>query len=217
MDEKRICFIMCTNNDLYTEESIFYINQLIVPEGYTVEILTIKDAKSMTSGYNAAMNQSNAKYKVYLHQDVFIINPNFIQDFLNVFSKDKQIGMIGMIGSPNLPENGIMWEGKRCGSVYDCHVREITLIRPYDEMTMVTVIDGLLMITQYDIPWRDDLFDKWDFYDCSQSMEFWQHGYKVVVPKIGDPWCVHDCGYLNFNNYETERRKFVKEYLEKYI
>ena len=26
-------------------------------------------------------------------------------------------------------------------------------------------VDGLLMATQYDIPWREDLFDGWDFYD----------------------------------------------------
>ena len=74
-------------------------------------------------------------------------------------------------------------------------------------------IDGFLMATQYDIPWREDLFDKWDFYDASQSMEFIRHGYKVVIPKMEEPWCLHDCGYLNMDHYEEEREKYVKEYL----
>ena len=216
MNEKEVCFIICTNDELYMEECIYYINQLEVPEGFSVNVLTVTDAKSMTSGYNEAMNYSNAKYKVYLHQDVFIVNHYFIRDFLNIFQSDEGIGMIGMIGSPELPEDGIMWHGWRCGALYDCHVHETTEVCSYGEGIMsVAAIDGLMMITQYDIPWREDLFDKWDFYDASQSMEFRRCGYKVAVPRMKEPWCIHDCGYLSMKDYQTEREKFVKEYLRK--
>ena len=27
------------------------------------------------------------------------------------------------------------------------------------------VLDGLLMVTQYDLPWREDLFQGWDLYN----------------------------------------------------
>lgn len=76
----------------------------------------------------------------------------------------------------------------------------------------VEAIDGLLMATQYDIPWREDLFDKWDFYDVSQTQEFIRKGYKVVVPNTGKPWVIHDDGFVNLKNYYEERKKFVKEY-----
>ena len=215
MTEKEMSFIMCVNNDVFAEECIYYINQLIIPENYSIDILTVTDAKSMTAGYNEAMKCSKAKYKVYMHQDVFIINPYFIRDVLDVFQQDAQIGMIGMIGSPRLPESGIMWREERVGTVYDCHVDEVFSL-PYSCQKPVEVMaaDGLMLITQYDIPWREDLFDKWDFYDCSQSMEFRRHGYKVVVPGLKEPWVVHDDGYLNFMNFERERKKFVREYLE---
>lgn len=36
----------------------------------------------------------------------------------------------------------------------------------------VDAVDGLLMMTQYDLPWRDDLFSDFDFYDVSQAFEF---------------------------------------------
>lgn len=75
-------------------------------------------------------------------------------------------------------------------------------------------IDGFIMITQYDIAWREDIFDHWDFYDCSQSMEFIRKGYKVVVPAMQKPWCVHDCGFVNLAGYEEERLKFLKEYID---
>ena len=223
MDEHRICkqkvcFIICSNDELYTAECIYYINHLLIPEGYQIEVLTVEDAKSMTSGYNEAMQCSNAKYKVYLHQDTFIINSNFISDFIKIFQYNEQIGMIGNIGVIRLPDSGIMWEADRYGMLYDHHIFETvflsnqTVAERDTGYLEVEAIDGFLMITQYDIPWREDLFDKWDFYDCSQSQEFIRHGYKVVIPKMDKPWCVHDCGVNNFERYEEERQKFLREY-----
>ncbi len=66
------------------------------------------------------------------------------------------------------------------------------------------------MATQYDILWREDIFDKWDFYDASQCMEFIKRGYRIVVPKQVKPWCVHDCGILNLKDYDNEKEKFSR-------
>lgn len=115
VNDKEVCFIICSNDQLYTEECLYYIAHLHVPDGYQINVLTIEDAGSMTAGYNEGMCASDAKYKVYLHQDVFIINRNFIQDFLDVFEQDEKIGMIGMVGASRLSTSGIMWEGARQG------------------------------------------------------------------------------------------------------
>ena len=215
VNEKKVCFVICSSDQLYTEECLHYIYHLNVPEGYQIEVLTVEDAKSMASGYNEGMQASNAKYKVYLHQDTFIINRDFIRDFLDVFKKDEQIGMIGMIGSPELPDSGVMWAGKRCGAVYLPGYLGDNLFRPGGNgLTEVEAIDGLLMITQYDIPWRADIFDKWDFYDCSQSQEFMRRGYKVVVPALSEPWCMHDSALSLMSAYDGERQKFLQEYFQ---
>ena len=213
INEKAVCFIICSNDDLYTEECIYYIAHLYVPEGYHVDVLTIQDAVSMTAGYNEGMNASDAKYKVYLHQDVFIINRDFIQDIIDIFTKDESIGMIGMVGAQKLPDSGIMWEKERCGAFYGWTIFETRNFHLSEEkLTEVEVADGFLMATQYDISWREDLFDKWDFYDCSQCKEFARQGYKVVVPAQEEPWCIHDGGMANLKNYDGERQKFIKEY-----
>ena len=212
-----ICFIICTNNRLYAEECIYYINRLIVPKDCQIDILTVEEAHSLTSGYNEAMQYSHAKYKVYLHHDTFIIYPDFIQNCLNLFRNNPQIGMIGNVGVKKMPSSGVMWDTDRYGMLYEQHIYETELLMnaispelPYLE---VEAIDGFLMVTQYDIPWREDLFTRWDFYDCSQSMEFIRKGYQVAVPNMKRPWCVHDCGFINLKDYDEERIKFVKEYL----
>ena len=95
MNEKKIAFITCVNNELEYAETLYYIERLVVPEGYETNIIAVREAPSMTAGYNAAMQSSDAKYKVYLHQDTFIINQNFIIEMLQIFRENEQIGMLG--------------------------------------------------------------------------------------------------------------------------
>ena len=205
---------MCTNNDRCVEESLYYINRLDIPEGYNIDCITVRDALSMTAGYNAAMKAADAKYKIYMHQDVLIIQKDFLFRILKIF-EDKDIGMIGMVGARKIPENAIMWYGDRVGKIYRCNIYDMTeniIGNMDDELTQVQAIDGLLMATQYDVPWREDIFDGWDFYDVSQSFEFMRAGYKIVVPKMERPWCLHDDDLLNYRNYFNYRRLFLKEY-----
>ena len=70
----------------------------------------------------------------------------------------------------------------------------------------------MIMITQYDIKWREDIFDGFDFYDVSQSAEFQMKGYKIGVPHQKSVWCSHVCGYSKLTNYEKYRKKFCDEY-----
>ena len=103
LDANKICFITCVNDEAQFENFCMAgLRRLVVPDGMSVEVLTVDDAPSMTAGYEKARISSDAKYKVYLHQDVEIVNPNFIEDLLSVFFRDKSIGMVGMIGVSRL-------------------------------------------------------------------------------------------------------------------
>jgi hypothetical protein len=196
---------------MYEEECLHYINRLRVPEGYEIEQLSVWEAESMAAGYNEAMRASDAKYKVYLHQDVFLTNKNFISDLLAIF-EDEAIGMVGMVGSPKMPKNCVMWSGDRVGYIHGESGSSLIGIcsKPYSE---VEAVDGLLMATQADIPWRDDLFKGWDFYDVSQSSEFRRKGYKVVVPYMEEPWCLHDDAGVKLENYFKWKDVYQKEYM----
>lgn len=215
MNEYKFCFIICYNDDLFLSESIAYINALHIPDGFSIDILSVKNAPGMTAGYQYAMTHSDAKYKIYLHQDVFIINTDFLVNILDIFRLDSSIGMIGLVGSMQMPASGVMWEGERCGSCRLNFVVQESIFfftpspKPYTE---VEAIDGLLMATCQDIPWRTDLFKGWDFYDISQSQEFRRAGYKIVVPFQDNPWVIHDEDILNLANYNTWREIYLKEY-----
>lgn len=219
MNQHKIAFIICANNALYYDECVRYINDLNIPEGLCTDIICIQEADSMTQGYNAGMQASDAKYKVYLHQDTFILNRNFIKDMLQVFSSDISIGLLGVLGIPQLPSDVNCHLCKKVGNIikYDGHTimdTDFLLQRQDQNWQEVEAIDGLLMATQYDIPWREDFLDGWDFYDISQSLEMKRHGYKVVVPYQKETWCYHNCGCPNLQKYDYYRKKMLLEYPE---
>lgn len=220
MNDKKFCFIICTNNDLLLNECLHYLNHLIIPSGYEIDLLTIQGAPSMTEGYNSAMESTDAKYKIYMHQDVFLLNCNLLQDLLDIFKADPQIGLVGMIGYENISPDGIMWHGKRRGDIYRrTPSLSYPLLSEYryslnrDGYSYVAEVDGLFIATSQDLRWDTEFVTGWDFYDAFQSINYLSNGYKIAVPNQIHPWCLHDDGVaLNMFNYNKYRKIFMNKY-----
>lgn len=217
MNIKKIAFIICVNNKIYFEECCYWINNLKVPQGLEIDIIDVQEATSMCAAYNLAMQNSDAKYKIYLHQDVFIANTEFIQCILDIFTKNEDVGMIGMAGGIGMPKTGVTYLAWNVGIV-DCRDPDLAyhLVcgKNQKEDIFVDAVDGLLIATQYDIPWREDLFHDFDFYDVSQSFEMRKKGYKIVVPYQEEPWVIHDSSFAKLNNYDKNRKICQQEYSE---
>lgn len=214
MNDKKIAFITCVNDETAYEECKYYLNRLSVPPGYETDVIAVAEAPSMTAGYNAAMRSSDARYKVYLHQDVMIVNSRFLFELLDVFASDPKIGLIGMIGASRLDDYAravVDWDVGKV--LHNCTPSRLEYAMEagavYQE---VEAVDGLLMATSEDVPWREDLFDGWDYYDISQCMEFARIGRKVAVPYQEEPWVWHDNAYSKMQEYYRYAELFVKEY-----
>ncbi|GBR74983.1 glycosyl transferase GTA-type super family [Candidatus Termititenax aidoneus] len=216
LNKNKLCFITCVNNEMLYERCLAFLKLLAVPPEITVEYKAVRKAASMCAGYNKAMLDSDAKYKIYLHQDAYIIYPYFIQRILQLFSK-QNVGLLGVVGAQTLPESCVWWQSEHCcGRVIDSAAGFLNdLIYPLrDTQTSseALVVDGLLMATQYDLPWREDLFKGWHFYDLAQSLEFYKAGYKTVVPLQPCPWVMHDCGIAKLCDYAKYNEVFKQEY-----
>ena len=181
MNEKKIAFILCVNDAQEYTECCYYLQRLHVPAGYEKDIVIVQNAPSMAAGYQAGMQSSDAKYKVYLHQDVFIIHRHFIADLLRVFKFDSRIGLVGMIGTDCLESREFAVTSWNRGKILN-NCAPLFLSYPPSEglFAEVQAVDGLLLATQHDVPWREDLFGGWDFYDISQCMEMRRAGYRVA-------------------------------------
>ena len=216
MKEKKIAFIICSNQRKIREEIIKYIEALKVPDGFQTELIIVEDAKTMTEGYNRGMHKSNAKFKIYMHHDVFLINPCLLEESIRIFQENSQIGMLGVIGCKSLPKNGIWWESKTCiGKTIEDNLaclKVLELGEVRTEFEEVQALDGQFLMTQYDVDWREDVCQGWHFYDTSQCLEFKKAGYTVAVVKQERPWIIHECGMDINAGYEVEQERFIKEY-----
>lgn len=220
MNKHKFCFIICANKERFLEECLWYIDQLPVPKGYECERIVIRDARSMASGYNQAMTKSDAKYKIYLHQDVFILNRNLFLDLLDVF-KDPVIGMVGVVGTCDFSAGAdytLKWDVggiEVSGGINSYYLIGENGTDGTENLADVICIDGVLMATQYDLPWEEETFDGWDFYDISQSVNFLQAGFRVVVPRIQtkeEIWVYHDKGRSTYEAWERYRKVFCDKY-----
>lgn len=217
MNESKIEIIAASNQNQYLEECIRYIQALKIPEGYELSFTNISNAVSMASAYNEAMHSSDAKYKIYIHQDTFLIYPDLLYDLVEMFRENPDIGMAGVLGGNELDKDGIAWNAWNCGRTRAWNTAvelEVNFQTQARETVIVDAIDGMFMATQYDIEWREDIITGWDFYDLSQSCEFRKNGYQVAVPYQREAWCLHDCGHSKLQNYDEARSVFCEAYQE---
>lgn len=227
MDEKAFEFITCVNDEVLYEQCLQHIDALEIPPGYRIIKTKITGAKSMAKAYDEAMKASEAKYKIYLHQDTFIINRRFLFEVLDLFTKYPRIGMIGVVGATRLPSSGIWFKNNALfcvGEVREyrrwngltwlwgnpCKEGLMLFRKVFKPFVPVVVVDGLIMITQYDLPWRQDLYGGFIYYEGPQCLEFIKHGYMVVVPRQKVTWCLHRGNRTE--KTKEERAKYQEEF-----
>lgn len=212
MDAKKIAVILWIRREENREKQRMYLRALEIPEGYTVEVVEISEGEYRTEAYELGRRKTDAKYKVYLDENAVVVDETFLTRILQLFASDELIGMIGMVGTEKIPTSGACaWANKRIGKVIDFDGRAFNMGAIEGAYHPVEAVDGFLIATQYDLPWRADLFRTDVFWDTAQSTEYRRAGYKVVVPKQEDYWCI--AGWSKEKVYDVEsQQKFLDEY-----
>lgn len=194
MDDRKICFITCSDDDTAYRESLYYLNRLTVPDGFDVEFLRVNDVRSLPQGYNQAMAASDAKYKVYLRQNVCIIERGFLSDLIYIFENHADIGMVAAAGGRRLLPDGI-WKNacEKFGVFLENSDGRMRCCRFGDETTDLQDIQAAAncwIATQADVPFREDGPADSAFCESSQSLEFTRRSLRVVVPAWQSPSCM---------------------------
>ena len=136
-----------------------HLDEINVPQGYEVELIEVPSGGAVAATYQHAMETSDAKYKVYLSSGSILLRPSFFHDMLHLFVQDPSIGVMGLVGTEQLSttgmlENSAFLKGKFLFSDGN-HFDGVNIEKTSED---VMVVGGYLIATQYDIPWRKDLF-----------------------------------------------------------
>ena len=222
VDNKKIAIIFCTNDNEMRLECEAYLRTLKVPDDYSLEVIEVVNAKSMTSGYNAAIINTHAKYKLYIHHDVWIIEPNVLLELIQTVQKFDDLKLVGVVGSGNLYIGGGWFEGENLEKNFvkicqnyeiETHLTEyigkdvdcVGTLNDKIKLYRAKAIDGVFMFTTIDVPWREDVFTNWHFYDISECVEYVKRGYECAF---------FDNGKINIHHYVTVNGEAAVEYLE---
>lgn len=192
MNENKICFIINGHDEIKYRESLKYINALIIPEGFEIEILTSVKHINTPAFYNTAMLSSDAKYKIYLEESTSIIDKQFLYSLISLFRANQDIGMLGAIGAKQIPET-INWteSNYKVGSIYayqgECleFIEYSPSVSGFEE---TVVLDSSILATQFDIPFCEEEL----IYDLSQSVKFIENGYNIGVLIKEQPFVILD-------------------------
>ena len=129
--------------------------------------------------------------------------------------------MLGIMGTTTIPQSGRWWKGSSdtfVMSLYQNAVLNIleSISHSTDKDFVETdCIDGIFMATSYDVPWREDIFDGWHFYDISQCYEFHRKGLTVGGLCNNVMTVIHETTLRNNDNPQYNRylELFLKEYI----
>ncbi len=212
LDPYAIAFVTCVNDEAQYATCLQYLSSLQVPSGYSVERIAVLGATSMAQGYQRAMESSTARYKIYVHQDVYVVHRELLPELVHLFMTYPRLGMVGVIGTTQLPTSGIWWANNALHSygrvwVYvtlanmlpgislspAAHRRRLRFmpLRSFvGDFIQAVAVDGLFMATQYDVPWIDPV-GGFMLYDQVQSLEFIKAGLEVGIVRQEAIWCLH--------------------------
>ena len=216
VDECRIAVVVFDIDKVSLKKLKETVKGCVLPQNFQLDFIAVKDAKSRVEAYNKAISQSSAKYKFYIDEHTTLLQKDFFKDFIRIFSDNPEIGIIGCIGTNEVPLNGIAPQSrieKTYGSWFTGENKNLTQGVAFKEefKEVQCVFDGVIA-TQYDLQWREDLFTGgstcFDF--ASQCIEFSRKNYKVVVISKTSPLIWKDS-----NRYvvkEADRKAFLQEY-----
>ena len=211
MNSKKISFIVCKKNNEKFTELIASISEVKIPESMEVDVLEVSGENGTASAYNEGMQASDSKYKIYIDENVKILDDNILYHILDTFDSHTQIGMIGVLGTLSIPTSGIsLLAKKQIGKVCtgDDEIDESATGQKADGE--VLAVQGFFMATQVDIPWRADLFTGECFYDTAQCIEMRRRGYSVFVPDQKKCWVRYEFPEIDYNT--ESQQKFIEEY-----
>lgn len=207
--------IIHRRSDEKYKQCVEALSKLEIPPGYEVEIITVEGGKNRAAAYREGMIQSDAAYKLYLDENVCLLKKDFLREVAALFEADESLGLLGLSGTRTMPLDGIGYTStKRCGRlIFGSAQNEIIWSeQPEGKAAEVLTVDGYVMITRYDLPWREDLFHGDSFFAEAQSIEFKRKGYKVAVTGQDISWAWYDAE--EFPVSKKSASIFLKEYFK---
>lgn len=155
------------------------------------------DNRGKTSGicaaYNNGVGRTSGDIAVFVHEDVFFLEPGWGNVLERKFSADPRLGLVGVAGTRYLFRNSASWAAAGrpfiCGhlvtELHDSNEFFMTVFSWDKNDATVVAVDGLFFAIRrslFDtIRFDETTFDDFHFYDLDICMQIRAAGYRCIV------------------------------------
>lgn len=153
------------------------------------DVVEVATASNLMAAYNRGTMMARHRVKVYIHDDLEILEPRrFVEQLEEAFS-DPAVGMVGAIGSTTL--NRLPWwhEPEIVGMIR--HGRNEGLVseygNPIEGPVEVAAVDGIVYATREDLWLPEEMYRGFHMYDMEASRLMAAKGKVIAVV----PWKIH--------------------------
>lgn len=192
--KNKISFVLYGDNEWILSENQNYINSLNLPNDTNIEVFRIMNKGSLASCLEFGRKQSDAKYKIYLDQNAYIIDKNFIFKIISTFEKHPKLGILGVRGYYlDTEKNEMKFLGNNLYHQYGYNSK-ISILKEGEATGVIAALalDKHVMITTVDTPWADDDSNT----NIVKSVELRHMGFETAVLIDDNPMVLFDNSIL---------------------
>lgn len=211
--EKKIAVLLHKSREGRYEICMESLRNMNWPDGYEAELFVITQDRPYAVQVNEIMMAADAKYKIYINDDLCLVHPQMIEEMLNLF-QDDSIGMIGILGSTSLPVSGsVMDSPYKSGAVYIPSEKDLAELRFHEtsEAADVRFLLPSLFATQRDVPW-DEAYEKQYYAVLAYCRGMEESGVRIVVPHPQEIWCTYQEKSIAFDANEADRKTYFSRH-----
>ena len=153
-----------------------------------LQIIKVSGDKSITKNYNRGMNQAKYPIKIFIHEDVDLMDADNKLLFIKIMHMfdDPETGLVGLVGT-KAKSKSFWWECEKkdmVGHVLNGRHKEYWLWDCKKEYYNVKYIDGMFMATDTNIPFSEDITG-FHLYDVDYCNVVRKNNYKIkVIPHL---------------------------------
>ena len=178
-------FIVCCNDNSQLDS--YYIPSVEMARKWArdnnlpeIESLVIRGSSSISKSYNYGIKIAKYPIKIFIHQDVHLLNSSWIPKLFYAFSS-SDVGLVGMVGTTKLSTKGFWWDSGEeylRGELFSGLEKADWVFSKENSTIDVTTVDGFFMATNRSIPF-DEGVKGFHFYDMDYSRTMLSLGLKV--------------------------------------
>jgi glycosyltransferase involved in cell wall biosynthesis len=192
--------------------------------GCDYEYIRIENARNtygICAAYNEGVSRATGDLLVFVHEDVFFMEPGWGDLLRRRFDDDHELGLIGVAGTQFLLEDSPLWlaagepylRGRVVHEIEDGRKYYLSVFSWEQRDAEVVAVDGLFFAIPRRLFWQikfdDTTFDRFHFYDLDICMQI-HRTHKIIVT-----WDVL-VKHLSAGAFDETWVEAGKRFLEKY-